>query len=636
MIRGLAILRRLLVLAVLALAVALCQIFVFLLRFEFVLPPLQRAHLILGVMVAVPLKLAVFYMGRLHRGWWTYVGVADLLRTLVVNLIASAAFAAGGAIYIGPSFPRSVYVLDFVFCFLLISGLRLGLRVYRETFAFGAGDEKRKGVLIYGAGWAGASLVRELQAHAAPGYRALGLLDDSHAKRGETILGVRVLGGGREAVRIVDEFKSRGIAVEEILIAMPSASGLEMREAVANCRAAGVPCRTLPSVEELLDGKRLSGQFRNLSVEDLLGRQPVRLEEPRIRAALANRSILVTGAAGSIGSELCRQIASFGPRRLVLMDQAESPLFHIDLELKAKFSGLAVEGEIGDIRDPWRVEMLMRRHAVDFVFHAAAYKHVPLMETHVLAAAENNILGTWSLAQAARACGVKNFVLISSDKAVNPTNVMGATKRAAELVVSSFPTPAEGDGTSFVAVRFGNVLGSSGSVVPVFQSQIASGGPVTVTHPEARRFFMTVQEAAQLVLQASTMGRGAEVFVLDMGELVRIADLARNMIGLAGYVPDEEIEIRYVGLRPGEKLYEELAVGGENIRPTHHEKIKIFEEARITQQYAEAWISRLRQIVADRDEYALIGHLKELIPEYHVSEFWASRMERKQTQAVAL
>jgi FlaA1/EpsC-like NDP-sugar epimerase len=372
----------------------------------------------------------------------------------------------------------------------------------------------------------------------------------------------------------------------------------------------------------LLKEAGLTAQIRPVSVEDLLVREPVELDEVGIFGEFGGKVVLVTGAAGSIGSEICRQIAAIGPQKLVALDQAESELFKIDMDLRRRFPDLDLSAEIGDIRNSARVEEIIREHRVECIFHAAAYKHVPLMEDHVIEAAQNNILGTWNLAEAASRLGVRRFVMISSDKAVNPTNVMGATKRAAELIVSSFAV--EQDATRFVAVRFGNVLASNGSVVPLFQSQIASGGPVTVTHPEIRRYFMTVREAVQLVLQASTMGKGSEIFVLDMGEPVTILDLARNMIRLSGLEPDEDIEIRFTGLRPGEKLFEELLTESEDIQPTYHRKIKIFSGVTPSHASMHHWVCELRSHVARRDEGAIIRDLLEVVPEYQVSSKWAA------------
>ena len=352
---------------------------------------------------------------------------------------------------------------------------------------------------------------------------------------------------------------------------------------------------------DLLTGKYLSAQLRNISLEDLLGREQIRLEEDRIQQSIAGKSILITGAAGSIGSELCRQTAAFSPARLVILDQAESDLFKIDQELRHKHPDLDIVPVIGDIRDTYRMAEVVRGHAVKSIYHAAAYKHVPMMEAHILEAVRNNVIGTRNLVDVARQCRVSSFVMISSDKAVNPTSVMGLTKRIAELIVSG-ASNGKDNATNFVSVRFGNVLESNGSVVPTFRAQIAAGGPVTLTHPDMRRYFMSIREAVQLVLQASTMGKGSDIFVLDMGEPIRIMDLAHNMIHLAGLVPDEDIEVRITGLRPGEKLFEEIALDGENILPTHHDKIRIFKGTGLEHEVLTNWLTQLQLLMNERDE----------------------------------
>ena len=409
----------------------------FLLRFDFSVSDKQLPLLYQGLVLALPVKLLIFHLARLHRGWWQYVGISDVFRVLRANVAASVLFMlAARFITIGPSFPRSIYIIDFLLCFLMTGGLRFAVRIYNELFAAEMPASKSKGVLIYGAGQAGTTLVREI--HTTPGlnYKVVGFLDDDREKRKEVLMGVRVLGRGRDAARIVDRYKRRAPKIDEIIIAMPSATGRQMREAVANCRAAGVACKTIPGVGDLLQSKVLSAQIRDLSVSDLLGRETVHLEEGRIRSAIARRCILVTGAAGSIGSELCRQIAGFEPRRLVLFDQAESDLFRVDLELRNRFPSLQVIPQIGDIRDGRRVEDVIHRFRFDSIFHAAAYKHVPMMEHHPIEAVRANILGTWNLVREAARQGVSNFLMISSDKAVNPANIMGLTKRVAELIVS--------------------------------------------------------------------------------------------------------------------------------------------------------------------------------------------------------
>jgi len=587
----------------------------YVLRFDFSIPSDELTLVRQALLIAVVVKLPIFLLTGIHRGWWRFVDMTELIRVSLINILASLSFGLVATLLIGSRFPRSVFVVDFLVCFVLTTGLRFAVRLYNEALAGELSVVRGKGVLIYGAGAAGMMLLRELRTNAMLGYHVLGFVDDDAKKRNTLILGVKVLGVGRSVASIVDQFSRTSSRVEEIVIAMPSATGLQMREALGNCRITGVHCKTIPGFGELLKDKVLSAQIRNLSPGDLLAREPVRLEEDRIREHIAGRVVLVTGAGGSIGSELCRQLAHHKPQKLIAFDQAESDLFKIDMMLRQCFPELEVATEIGDIRDLRRINDVFARHAIDSVFHAAAYKHVPLMESNVAEAVKNNIQGTWNVASAARQNGASDFLMISSDKAVNPTNIMGMTKRVAEIIVSAMQSEGSG-GTRFVSVRFGNVLGSNGSVVPIFQSQIEAGGPVTVTHPEVRRYFMTVREAVQLVLQASTMGKGSEIFVLDMGEPIRIVDLAQNMIRLSGLEYGKDIEIRFTGLRPGEKLFEELMTEGEDILTTYHEKIKIFRGLCPKRYVIQQWLSELGRLLAGSDEQALISHLQELVPEY--------------------
>jgi FlaA1/EpsC-like NDP-sugar epimerase len=603
--------------------VSLSLVAAFLLRFDFWIPSGTIPVLLQSIWIALLVKALAFNLAGSQRGLPQFASVPDLYRLFLCNLTGSALFAVASRVWLGPVMPRSVWVIDGLVCFLGTALVHFSHRIWNEAFLCELPGQKQKGILIYGAGAAGTELLREIRSSRSTGYIVRGFLDDDLGKRRAMIMGVPVLGSGREAISVVERLNRRKSEVGEIIIAMPSATGPQMREAHANCRAAKVPCKTIPGLGELLNGKVLTAQVRNLSVTDLLGRQPVKLDEAPIRSSIAGRSVLVTGAAGSIGSELCRQVARFGPARLIAFDQAESDLFKIESEIREKYRDLELAAAVGDICDPERIAEVLERYSVDSVFHAAAYKHVPLMEAHVLEAARNNICGTWHLLSAARRQGVRSFLMISSDKAVNPTNVMGATKRVCERIVSA--RPAGAGEMKCVSVRFGNVLGSNGSVVPIFQSQIQAGGPVRVTHPEMRRYFMTTAEAVALVLQASTMGKGSDIFVLDMGEPVRIADLAANMIRLAGLVPGEDIEIHFTGVRPGEKLFEEINGQDESMLPTYHEKIKIFQEPPLDQETITAWIDGLEQLLAARQDEHVIEYIGELIPEYRPSGRWETR-----------
>jgi FlaA1/EpsC-like NDP-sugar epimerase len=594
-------------------AVALSLTAAFHLRFDFALPADQGPVLRRALVIAIFAKMLAFDCAGFYRSLRRFVSIPDLYSIFIGNAAGSALFAVGAMLWIGPDFPRSVIVIDAVICFLATAFIRFSVRIRGELFRENTG-QLRTGILIYGAGASGAELVHEIHSNRCTRYAVKGFLDDDPLKHGAVILGVPVLGTGRDAFSIVQELNRRGPVVEEIIIAMRSATGKQMREALANCRAARIPCKTVPGIDELLSRKVLAAQVRNLSVQDLLGRQTVKLDDAPVRNRIRGRSVMVTGAAGSIGSELCRQVARFEPSCLVAFDQAESELFRIENELREKHPGLEIVAALGDIRDTYRLPEIMERHRVENVYHAAAYKHVPMMESHVLEAARNNVLGTWNLVRAARRMRVRNLLMISSDKAVNPICVMGATKRVCERIVGA--QGPEGAATICASVRFGNVLGSNGSVVPIFQAQIDAGGPIKVTHPDARRYFMAISEAVSLTLHASAKSQGSEIFVLDMGEPIRIVDLAENMIRLAGLIPYEEIEIQFTGLRPGEKLMEEINGNGEGMLATDQEKMRVIREQPLSWDLIPEWIGRLEELLASRRSTEIIAHMRELVPEY--------------------
>lgn len=600
-----------------------------LLRFEFHLPHSESFVLTEGLWIALVTKLLVFRMAGMDRGGWRFAGIADMLRIFYGNVGASALFTLSAYLLIGAKYPRSIYVIDWILCFVLTAGLRFAVRIHHENFAKEGGKSGMKNALIYGAGPEAATLVREIRGNTSLNYNILGMLDDDPEKWGTTVNGVQVIGRGRDAALVTHRFAARGRAVDEIIIARQEATGRQMQEALANCRSTGVAIKTIPSVGELLAGKVLTSQIRDVSVNDLLGREPVELDRTLISESIRGKIVLVTGAAGSIGSEICRQVSRYQPKCIVGLERAESDLYRLEMEMKERAPDVEFVPRIGDIRDRAAMEHVIRQYAVDSIFHAAAYKHVPMMEAHVVEAIENNVFGTQVVVEAAYRCGVGSFLMISSDKAVNPTNIMGATKRVAELIVSAMGSapPGRAGKTKFVSVRFGNVLGSNGSVVPLFKQQIASGGPVTVTHPEIRRYFMTIPEAVELVLQASTMGHGSEIFVLDMGEPVKIVDLAKNMIRLSGREPDVDIEIRYTGLRPGEKLFEELNIDGENILPTFHQKIKIFRNGNLDPRDIEEGLVRLAECLIRRDEIGAVRELAHLVPEYTPDPQWTARLK---------
>jgi FlaA1/EpsC-like NDP-sugar epimerase len=582
----------------------------FLLRFEFSIPNNMKAALWSYLWAGVLLKVAVFHACGLGRGLWRYFGTADLVRVTRTNAIASALTAAA-LMTVGPKpFPRSILIIDFLLTLLLSIGVRAATRFIVEFFSKTPGRARTR-AFIYGAGEAGALLSNEARASGRLRHVICGFIDDDPSKKHLLIHGVLVRGAGQDLQELVAMH-----AVTEVLIAVPSATGEQMGRMVAHCQAAGVVFRTVPAISELAADRGAVSQIRDVAVEDVLGRGSVVLDQSRISQKLHHRVALVTGAAGSIGSELCRQVARFEPTELVALDISETGLFQLEREMREKAPNLRFHVEIGSIQNRQRLRDIFDHYRPSVVYHAAAYKHVPLMEAHAFEAVENNVFGTYHTATVAAEFGVEDFVMISSDKAVRPTNIMGATKRVAELVIRSL----QNGGPRYVSVRFGNVLGSSGSVVPIFKKQIAAGGPVTVTHPEMRRYFMTIPEAAQLVLQASTMGSGGEIFVLDMGKPVRIVDLARQLIVLSGLRPDKDVQITFSGLRPGEKLCEELNLSDEQTVPTNHEKINAFTGAILPFEHAIRHLAVLRNACECRDMRALMVELKDIVPDYNPSQ----------------
>jgi FlaA1/EpsC-like NDP-sugar epimerase len=597
----------------------------FILRFDFTVPSLYRPHLLAAFCVFVPAKVLAFHLFKLDRGWWRYVSIRDIAR-LAAASFAGSVLGCLGLLWFAPAgFPRSIYFLDFLLCFGMTAGARLAVRLVFEFSKLpNTGTKKR--TLVYGAGDAGIGLLREIRQNPVLSYEIVGFIDDDPAKVGSFIHRLKVLGKGAALPSIV-----ASKAIETVLIATPSATGTQMTQILNRCHEAGVSYKTIPGLAAIIEGNGLAAQIRDVAVEDLLGRTPVRLEENQIRGTLQGRVVLVTGAAGSIGSELCRQLARFHPAAIVGFEIAESPLFEIDREMRQSFPQTPFYPEIGSIQNRARLDDVLRQHRPAVVYHAAAYKHVRLMEAHIFEAVENNVFGTYNLAVAAAEHGVEDFVMISSDKAVRPTNVMGATKRVAELVLLAL----QNGRTRYVAVRFGNVLGSNGSVIPIFKKQIAAGGPVTITHPEMRRFFMTIPEACQLVLQAAAIGTGGQICVLDMGEPVKIVDLARNLILLSGLKPDKDIRIEFTGMRPGEKLYEELSTLLEDTAPTPYEKIRIFVGNGMPESDIEAWLGCLRDACATRDVGRLVVALKEIVLDYSPSTGLLKRIIENRDRAVA-
>jgi len=549
-------------------------------RFELSVPPECLAACVRSWMVTVPLRLLILGLFGMYQRLWRYASVRDL------GAVASGvSLGYLGALTLvsyvpGMAWSRGAMLVSYLLamCFVGLSRFYLRIKAELARMRRQANSSELNGVvngnstrvLIVGAGSAGVMVAKEIAAHPEMGKVAVGYVDDDPSKTGGIMMGLPVLGSARDIPGIVEARR-----VDEVIIAMPSAGGQAIREVVDICRHLKVNIQTLPGMYEIVDGKVSLKQLRDIQIEDLLGREPVRMDMREIGAYLAGRKVLITGAGGSIGSEICRQVALFKPKCIVLLGHGENSIFEIQNDLARRFPTVKTYAVIADVRDAERIEKVFQKYRPDVVFHAAAHKHVPLMEANPEEALTNNVFGTRNVAQAADKYEVKRFVMISTDKAVNPVSIMGMSKRIAEMVVQAVGSESD---TKFMAVRFGNVLGSRGSVVPLFRKQIAEGGPVTVTHPDMTRYFMTIPEAVQLVIQAGAMGEGGEVFVLDMGEPVKIVDLAEEIIKLSGYVPGKDIEIVYTGIRPGEKLFEEILTSDEAAIATRHKKIFVSQE----------------------------------------------------------
>lgn len=553
----------------------------------------------------IPAQALVFWLSGLYRGIWYFSSLPDLLRIAKAIGLSGIALAATLPAIPYRDFPRTVLIIYPILLMLIMAGGRAAYRIAKEHYLYGGIAFEGQPVLILGAGHIGAKLAQELAR--STDWRVVGFLDDDPTKQGREVMGKRVYGPITEIA-----LWSRRLTVRHAILAIPSESEDVWQRLTSLCVQAGVTVYAVPTTEQLLSGHNRLDQLRPVNLDDLLGRTPVNIDTPEIRLMLSGRVVMVTGAGGSIGSELCRQIMRLEPAQLLLYDNSEYALYTLHEELTERFPSVAILPLAGDIKDSLWLSELMRRHVPSVVFHAAAYKHVPLMETqNAWQAVRNNVLGTYVVALAALSAKVPEFVLVSTDKAVNPTNVMGASKRMAEMVCQAL----QGSGsTRFEIVRFGNVLGSTGSVVPKFQAQIRKGGPVTVTHPEITRYFMSIPEATQLVLQAAAMGEGGEIFVLDMGKPVRIADLARDMIRLSG-CGEKEIPIVYTGLRPGEKLYEEPLSDDEFTRPTHHPKLRIAKARAVSSGWLEEMLEWLRSPLP-RSDAEVRRDLRRWVAEY--------------------
>ena len=562
------------------------------------------------VALVVAIKLPVFALGGFYNRWWRYVSTRDMWGAFRGVVLASVAVFLVFTLFEvhRVSVPRGVWFIDLLLCMAFVAGSRLLVRTIVERPLPGRIVTRGKEAIIVGAGDAGQLVVKEMQRSPALGYTPIGLLDDDSRKRNLRLHGVRVLGTTADLAHVIRDRRP-----DEVLIAIPSAPGELRARIVETARSLDVPVKTLPTLSDLVSGDAdLARQLRPVEVEDVLGREPVEVDFASIAEYLKGEVVLVTGAGGSIGSELCRQIARIGPAKLVLLDHAEPALFEIERELVRERGFLAAAAVVGDVRDPVKLRQVFDKYRPGVVFHAAAYKHVAMMEANPLEAVRNNTLGTRVVADVAVEYGAKRFVLVSTDKAANPKTVMGQSKALAEWIVETWGHRADVT-TRFVAVRFGNVLGSSGSVVPIFRRQIARGGPVTVTHPEMTRFFMTIPEAVQLIVQAGAIGGRGQVYVLDMGEPVRIVDLAEKMIRLSGKEPGREIAIEYVGPAPGEKLHEELVGDGETVTPSRHPKIDLITRPPVDSEWLEAELADLERLVEDGETLELVAELRRLV-----------------------
>jgi FlaA1/EpsC-like NDP-sugar epimerase len=568
-------------------AVAAAWLAAYVIRFNGSIPVDFRQSALHSLVWILPVYGVLFGIFGLYRGMWVFASLPDMLR-ISKAVVAGGIVAMVASVMVQPVpiTPRSVLVVSPLLLLLMMGGARALYRASKEFYLYGGLVAQGKPVLVIGAGTAGANLARELSRSVE--WRLVGLLDDDVTKHGREVYGYKVLGSLDDLAQCADTLK-----VEHAIIAMPSASAEVQRRAATLCVRAGMKSMVLPSLIALMPGQGFLSQVRQIDLEDLLGRDEVTIDTPHVDALLRGRVVMVTGAGGSIGSELCRQILRFSPVQLIALDISEFAMYGLTEEIRERFPDVSVVPIVGDAKDSLLLDHVMARYTPHIVFHAAAYKHVPLMEDlNAWQAVRNNVLGTYRVASAAIRHQVRHFVLISTDKAVNPTNVMGASKRLAEMACQALQQTSKR--TQFETVRFGNVLGSAGSVIPKFQQQIAKGGPITVTHPEITRFFMTIPEASQLVLQASSMGNGGEIFILDMGQPVRIVDLARDLIRLYGFT-EEQIRIEFTGLRPGEKLYEELLADDETTTRTPHPKLRIARAREVSENLLDELLPWLMQ-----------------------------------------
>lgn len=576
----------------------------FLLRFDGRVPPDHMGLFMITLPFIVLFRLVALQYFGLNRGLWRYASIPDLIA--LGGAILSSSVGIWGIVTLLQitEYPRSIFLMDALFLLLILAAFRIAKRVYAVLTQVDIGARR---VLIIGAGNAAEMVARDMMQNPFYNRHPIAFIDDDPKKRSSKIHNIPVIGSSKEMEGVVQKLQP-----DEILIAIPSASQKQLKRIIHRCKSFGLPIKILPSLTGMLGGKVSISDIRNLDIEDLIGRREIEIGDPSVEFKIRGKRVLVTGAGGSIGSELCRQVAAFRPEQLILFERSENNLHHIQVELLDKFPGISLQVILGDILDEEKLHQVFSTCRPHVIFHAAAYKHVPMMESHPLGAVQNNVLGTYNVITLADQYGVEDFVLISTDKAVHPTSVMGATKRVAEMLVRYFNQRSR---TRLVSVRFGNVLESNGSVVPLFRAQIKKGGPVTVTHPDIKRYFITIQEAVQLVLHAAVLGEGGETFVLDMGDPIKVIDIAKTMIILSGYSPNEDIPIQIVGLRPAEKLVEGLFEEGERVAQTRHEKIRVAQNGKVTEDLMR-YVRKFASMDHQTNLIEIKITLKELIPTY--------------------
>lgn len=604
--------RTLLMMAIDAVLVNLAAFLSFYIRFGFegegIIPTQYHSTLIHSFWTATIIYLGVFFLFGLYNKLWQYASIGEMLSIVFAVTVGTIGTVAAVYLIAPMRLPHSVTALLWFSTLFFVGGSRFTWRIIQERAFIPQIPGSQKRVLIVGAGDAGVLAVRELKNRNYREGRPVGFIDDSPTKQRLQLLGIPVLGTSKDIPRVVKNHD-----IDKILIAMPSASGEVIRQIVGICEKTGADLKIMPGVFDVISGKLSAKEIREVQVEDLLGREPVSVDLDEVAGYLTGEVVLITGGGGSIGSEICRQVVPFNPSKLIIVGHGENSVFDIEQELRAEYPRLEIHTEILDIKDRDKVQIVFNRYKPGVVFHAAAHKHVPLMERNPEEALKNNVMGTHNLAQAADEAQVKTFVLISTDKAVNPTSIMGASKRVAEMIIQSMDKYSN---TKFVAVRFGNVLGSRGSVIPTFKRQIAKGGPVTVTHPDMVRYFMTIPEASQLVIQAGAMAQGGEIFILDMGQPVKILELARDLIRLSGFEPDVDIRIKFTGIRAGEKLFEELLTAEEGTSATKHKRIFVAKPNDIDVTQLEEFIHLIREKGSYLTREEIVAQLQGLVPTF--------------------